>query len=144
MKAVRKGYKPESRQGANDGRLGTVLVEVSNTDVKGNIMKNKKVLNNHVNEVMKNLRIKNMKSQDQLNYEFSTRQLLKMVPGGEGWYVAGNGRLNQVRPGGAAPGQQGARPQPAVFQPHVPPPQVLQAVAPQAAAPMQGQQLGQA
>ena len=52
-----------------------------------------------------------------------------MVLGGEGWYVAGNGRLNQVRPGGAAPRQQGARPQPAAFQPHVPPPPVQQAVA---------------
>ena len=61
-----------------------MLLEVSNTDVKGNIMKNKKVLNNHVNDVMKNLRIKNMKTQDQLNHEFSTRQLLKMVLGSRG------------------------------------------------------------
>ena len=101
-----------------------------------NIMKNKKVLENHVNPVLKNLRIKNMKSQDQLNYEFATRQMLKMVPGGEGWYVAGNGRLCQVRPGGGGAGRaglgqqgggqqlQGGRPQlPApVQQLHVQPP----------------------
>ena len=58
--------------------------------------------------------------------------------------MAGNGRLNQVRPGGAAPGQQGAQPQPAAFQPYVPPPSVQQAVALQAAAPVQGQQQDQA
>ena len=130
-KAVRKGFKPESRPGARDGRLGTVLVEMSNTDVKGQIMKTKKVLDNHVNDVMKNLRIKNMKNQDQLNFEFSTRQILKMVPGGENWYLAGNGRLNQVRPGGAAPRQQRPHPQPAAaFQPRVPPPGIQELVQP--------------
>ena len=77
-----------------------------------------------------------MKSQEQLNYEFSTRQLLKMVPGGENWYVAGNGRLNQVRPGGAGPRQQpqGVRPQQVPpFRPNVPPP-TLQTPAPQPTA----------
>ena len=69
---------------------------MASTDVKGRIMKSKKVLENHVNPVMKNLKIKNMKSQEQMNHEFATRQLLQMVPGGQGWYVAGNGRLSQV------------------------------------------------
>ena len=66
-----------------------------------------------------------------------------MVPGGDRWYLAGNGRLNQVRPGDAAPGQQGARPHPAVYQPHVPPPHVQpqgEVAAAAAAVPGHGQQ----
>ena len=122
-KAVRKGFKAETRPGAGDAKLGTVLVEVSNVDVKSKIMKNKKVLENHTNPSIKNLKIKNMKTQEQLNYEFSTRQLLRMVPGGDGWYVAGNGRLNQVRPGGAGPRHPGVNQQhPPAFRPNVPPP----------------------
>ena len=91
--------------------FGTVLVEVSNLDVKAKIMKNKKVLESHANPEMKNLRIKNMKTQEQMNYEHSTRQLLKMVPGGDSWYVAGNGRLTQTRPapGAVHPHHGGAR-----------------------------------
>ena len=57
-KTVRKGFKAESRPGAGDSKLGTVLVEVANTEVKGKIMKTKKVLENHVNPIMKNLKIK--------------------------------------------------------------------------------------
>ena len=56
-------------------------MEVSSTEVRGKIMKNKKVLENHNNPILKNLRIKNMKTQEQINYEFATRQLLQMVPG---------------------------------------------------------------
>ena len=84
-----------------------------------------------------------MKTQEQLNYEFSTRQLLKMVPGGDNWYVAGNGRLNQVRPGGPNPRQPRPVQQPPPFRPEVPPPvhQVNPPVQQQAAvgAPVQGQ-----
>ena len=140
VKAVRKGFKEETRQGAGDAKLGTVLVEISNTEVKGRIMKNKRVLENHVNPILKNLRIKNMKSQDQLNHEFATRQMLKMVPGGEGWYVAGNGRLCQVRPGGggagrAGQGQQGGGQQQQGGRPQLPPPAQQFNVPPPAPAP---------
>ena len=63
-----------------------------------------------------------------------------MVPGGQGWYVAGNGRLTQARDGGAAPVQRGPGPQPAAFRPQVPPPAIQPQVG---AAPVQGQQQGQ-
>ena len=148
-KVIRKGHKAETRPGANDGRLGTVLVEVSTTDVKAAIMKSKKRLENHVNPVMKNLKIKNMKSQEQMNQEFATRQLLKMVPGGNQWYVAGNGQLKPTRggvapeggAGGGAP-RGGARVAPGgevgraaqQFRPDIPPPQV-QGQPPVAAGP---------
>ena len=128
-KAVRRGFKAETRPGANDGKVGTVLVEVSNSDVKARIMKNKRNLDNHDNQVIKDLRIKNMKTKEELNYEFSTKQLLKMIPGGENWYVAGNGRLNQVRPGGVNQRRPTQHPPP-VFRREVPPPAQAAAVAP--------------
>ena len=62
-----------------------------------------------------------------------------MVPGGQGWYVASNGRLTQARAGGAEQGQRGPGPQPPAFHPQVPPP----AIQPQVGAPVQGQQQGQ-
>ena len=46
-KAVRKSSKDETREGAGDSRLGTVLVEISSVEAKSLIMKNKKVLEQH-------------------------------------------------------------------------------------------------
>ena len=64
-------------------------------------MKTKNNLLNHGESVLKELRIKNMKSVEQLNAEFSTRQLLRLIPGAsDQWYVSGNGRLQQNRGGG--------------------------------------------
>ena len=95
VKAVRLGYKAESNPGSNDGRLGKVEIEVSNIDVKARIMKTKRVLENHSNEILRKIKIFNKKTQEQQNQEFTNRQLLKMIPGGNAWYIAGNGQLRQ-------------------------------------------------
>ena len=95
-----------------------------------------------------------MKTQEQMNYEFATRQLLQMVPGGQGWYVAGNGRLTQVRPGAGGGGgragqaqqggrqlQQGAQlPAPLPVQQGIVQQPAPEAQVATAAAPVQGQQ----
>ena len=93
VKAVRIGFKEETSAGAGDGKLGRVEVEIANTDSKASIMKTKRVLDRHPNEILRKLRIFNKKTQEQQNQDFTNRQLLKMIPGGEAWYIAGNGQL---------------------------------------------------
>ena len=94
VRAVRKGAKEESNPGANDGYHGTILIQVASKEKVALIMKNKN--NNLKNSArFKDIRLANMKSQLQMNFENSTRQLLKMVPGGEQWQLAGNGQLRK-------------------------------------------------
>ena len=93
VKAVRLGYKAESSEGAGDGKLGKVEVEISNTEAKASIMKTKRVLDKHQNEILRKLRIFNKKTQEQQNQDYTNRQFLKMIPGGDAWYIAGNGQL---------------------------------------------------
>ena len=72
-------------------------------------MKNKNCLSNHQDENLRNLKIRNMKTQSEMNQDFTNRTLLKMIPGGDKWYVAGNGSLRpQTRPqySGGHQGQQ--------------------------------------
>ena len=87
--------KLKSQPQANDGKLGKVEVELSSSEVRTKIMKTKKVLEHHSNDTLKNLRIHNKKTQEQINQEFTNRQLLRMIPGGHNWYIAGNGQLRQ-------------------------------------------------
>jgi hypothetical protein len=94
-RAVRVGFKAESSPGLNDGKLGKVEIEVSNSDVKAKIMKSKKILETHSNEILRKLKIFNKKTQEQINQEYTNRQLLKMIPGGSAFYIAGNGQLRQ-------------------------------------------------
>ena len=44
---------------AKDGWLGTVLVELRTDEIKTKVMKTKKVLEDHQNQMLKNLIIKN-------------------------------------------------------------------------------------
>ena len=97
VKVVRKGYKPANA--TQSERLGTVLVELRSTEVKTKIMKAKSKLATHHDERLKNVRISNMKTQNQVNQDFFNRQLLKMVPGGEDFYISGTGAiLSKTRP----------------------------------------------
>ena len=86
------------RVGAKDDYLGTVKVEILNDESRASIMKNKKNLGNHQNPAMKNLIIKNLKSEDQMRMENFARDVLQMVPGGNNFFIAGNGRLRQKDP----------------------------------------------
>ena len=73
-RAVRVGFKEDGR---NDGKLGKVEIEVSNTEVKAKIIKAKISLQKHSNEILQKLKIFNKKIQEQINQEFTNRQLLK-------------------------------------------------------------------
>ena len=83
------------RVGVKDDYLGTVKVEMLNDAARASIMKNKKNLENHQNPAMKNLIIKNLKSEDQMRMENFARDVLQILPGGDNYFVAGNGRLRQ-------------------------------------------------
>ena len=77
-KAVRVGVKEEY--------LGTVKVEMVNDASRASIMKNKKVLAYHLNPTMKNLIIKNLKSEDQMRMDNFARDVLQMLPRGHSYY----------------------------------------------------------
>ena len=100
VKVNRKGYKPAS--GTQQERLGTVMVELSSQEVKAKIMRSKKSLEDRPNNLA-NLRIRNMKSQAELNQDFFNRQVLKLVPGGDKFYIAANGALRPQQPRHAGP-----------------------------------------
>jgi len=86
------------RVGAKEDYLGTVKVEMLNDASRASIMKNKRSLGNHQNPVIKNLIIKNLKSEDQMRMENFARDVLQILPGGSNYFVAGNGHLRQKGP----------------------------------------------
>ena len=96
----RKGFK---LGGAHQrGRAGTLLVELSSKDAKQKVLRSKKMLAQHQSEDMKMIRIDSMKTQDQLNQEHFNRTMLKMIPGGDQYYISGSGALRpQTRPASA-------------------------------------------
>jgi len=108
------------RVGSKEDYLGTVKVELLNDETRASIMKQKKFLINHQNPVMRNLYIKNLKSEDQMRMENFARDMLKMLPDGNNYFVAGNGHLrqkdfpqqaHQAQYRAPAPQAQGPRPQ---------------------------------
>ena len=122
MKVMRKGYKPAIENKTE--KLGVVMVELRNSEVKAKIMKTKKNLAHSAHEVLRNIRIGVMKTQDQVNQERFNRQLLRLVPGGDQFYLTGSGAIRpQTRPWAPrhpGPRAPGGHPGPSRFQ-HAPP-----------------------
>ena len=98
-KCVRKGYKP--RTATQTEKLGSIFVELESSETRTKIMKAKKHLESLPDEGptkgFKNFRISNMISQQELNQQYTNRTLLKMIPGGHQYYIAGNGALREVQ-----------------------------------------------
>ena len=68
VKTVREGFKAESRPGANDDWLGTVLVELKTEDIRSKVMKTKKNLEDHPNQMLKNLSLVSLKMLQKLEF----------------------------------------------------------------------------
>ena len=99
------------RFGSSDTYLGTVKVEMIDDSTRASIMKSKKNLAFHYNPVMRDLVVKNLKSENQMCLKNFARDLLKMVPGGSDVFMAANGHLRQRGAGGQQDaGQQGVPP----------------------------------
>ena len=96
------------RFGSSDTYLGTVKVEMIDDPTRASIMKSKKNLAFHHNPIMRDLVVKNLKSENQMSLENFARDLLKMVPGGSDVFMAANGHLRQRGAGQQGAGQQGA------------------------------------
>ena len=90
VKLERRGYKAATSHQTE--KLGTVMVELSSSDVKAKVMKAKKILESKPDPLSR-LRIRNMKTLAELNQENFNRQILKMVPGGERFFIGANGAL---------------------------------------------------
>ena len=120
VKVSRKGFKPATATQSEWG--GTVFVELKSAEVKAKVMKAKKCLAN--NNELKDVRISNMKTQHQINQDYFNRQILKMIPGAEKFYISGTGAL---RPATHIQSRQGPPPphipyNPATFNPATLPP----------------------
>ena len=81
------------RRGAKENNLGTVLVEITSKEKKGNIMKSKRVLESSENETLRKIIIKNALSDEQMKNNRAMNELLKMIPGGSNHFIAGNGTV---------------------------------------------------
>ena len=83
------------RVGQSEANLGTVKVEIRNEKCRASIMKTKKCLANHQNNIMKKLIIKNLKSKSQMSLENFGNDLLQLIPGGNNMYILENGHLKR-------------------------------------------------
>ena len=81
------------RLGATGDKLGSVMVEMSNSQSRASIMKNKKRLVNHHSSSVRKLVIKNMKSWNEMKIENALNGLLRKLPGFEKFYISSNGNL---------------------------------------------------
>jgi hypothetical protein len=122
VKVVRKGFKAAT--GSTAEKRGTLLVEMRTAEAKASVMKTKKMLADLPDEGstvgLKFVKIKNMRTQSDMNQEWTNRQLLRMIPGGDRYYIAGNGSLRQAQERPSAAGLPG--PRPPFLQPNFQPP----------------------
>ena len=81
------------REGNKGGNLGTVFVKVSDAAMKKKIMKKKKELKAHSDCQIKNVKIMNYKTQEQILFENALRNMLAIFPNGSSYELNGNIRL---------------------------------------------------
>ena len=79
------------RRGAREQNGGTILAEIRSKEAKAAIMKTKKVLEQSENESLRRLIIKNALTDDQMKMNRAMNGVLKLIPGGPNYYIAGNG-----------------------------------------------------
>ena len=93
VKAIRK--IPSKPPNTGQPILGTVLVEMKNEESRASIMKNKHSLQNHPDDSIKRVIIKNIKSREQMMIENLGNNLLKRIPGCQNIIVGNNGQLRE-------------------------------------------------
>jgi glutaredoxin-related protein len=81
------------RVGQSETKAGTILVEIVTDEAKVKIMKAKKTLLKHPNMMKRKIKIRNMKSKEQMTYENNLHQLLSLVPDGNQFGLNGIGKL---------------------------------------------------
>ena len=93
VKAIRKeSMKHDPTLGPN---LGTVLVELSDDETRGKIMKAKKNLMNHSNMILKNLIIKNAMTPAEMKAQNTNLGILNLITGNNEYFIAGNGSIRK-------------------------------------------------
>ena len=81
------------RKGNRNGKLGSVFVKITEKEIKKKIMKRKKELANSSDPKIKELKIVNFKTQEQIVFENALRGVLALVPNGSQYEINGNMRL---------------------------------------------------
>ena len=94
---IEKDIVSVSRKGSVAGYSGIVMVEMATESAKGKIMKNKKILTTHSNPVLSSLIIKNMKDRKELKMDTAFRDMLKLIPNGEKYFIATSGHIKEKK-----------------------------------------------
>ena len=81
------------RKGNRNGKLGSVFVKIADREVKKKIMKKKKELANSSDPKIKELKIMNFKTPEQIMFENALRGVLAIIPNGSNYELNGNMRL---------------------------------------------------
>ena len=74
-------------------KVGTILVEMKSEDDKIKVMKAKKSLMKHQNLMLRKLKIRNMKSLEQMNQENNLYKILSLIPSGDQFVLSGSGKI---------------------------------------------------
>ena len=81
--------KKVARKGNRNGKLGSIFVKISDESFKVRIMKSKKELKNHTNPELKKVKIMNFKTQEQIIFENTLRNVLAIIPNGDQFELTG-------------------------------------------------------
>ena len=81
------------RKGNRNGKLGSIFVKIGDREKKKKLMKKKKELTNSSDPKLKELKIMNFKTQEQIIFENALRGVLAIVPDGSQYELNGNMRL---------------------------------------------------
>ena len=80
------------RKGTRNGKLGSVFVKLADKETKKKIMK-KKELASSTDPKIKELKVMNFKTQEQIIFENALRGVLAIIPNGSNYELNGNMRL---------------------------------------------------
>ena len=81
------------RVGHGTDKEGTILVEMESEDTKIKVMKTKKCLMKHQNPMLRKLKMRNMKSLEQMNQENNLYKILSLIPSGDQFVLSGSGKI---------------------------------------------------
>ena len=83
------------RIGCKEGYSGIVKVQLRNDESRASIMKSKKILNQSESPILQKLVIQKLKSYEELRMDKFCKDILKMFPDGQSYFVGSNGQIRR-------------------------------------------------
>ena len=83
------------RIGCKEGYSGIVKVQLRSDESRASIMKSKKILNQSESPILQKLVIQKLKSYEELRMDKFCKDILKMFPDGQSYFVGSNGQIRR-------------------------------------------------